>query len=104
MLRAWPFEEAFFLPAARQFRAELRMPLMLLGGVNKLDTMERAIESGFEFVAVGRALIREPDLLRRFQSGQAEEGLCTHCNRCVVEMDRGGTRCVLRAVLPHRLR
>ena len=40
-LRDYPFEEAFFLPYARQFLDALRMPLILLGGVNRLDTVER---------------------------------------------------------------
>ena len=32
LFRSYPFEEAFFLPLARQFREALSMPLMLLGG------------------------------------------------------------------------
>ena len=34
-MRDYPFEEAFFLPYARQFRAALDMPLILLGGINR---------------------------------------------------------------------
>ena len=49
-------EEAFFLPLARQFLAELALPLMLLGGVTRLDTMENAVREGFRFVALGRPL------------------------------------------------
>ena len=40
-LRDYPFEEAFFLPYARQFRQALSLPLILLGGINRLDTAER---------------------------------------------------------------
>jgi len=97
LIRSYPFEEAFFLPSARQFRAELRMPLMLLGGVTRLDTMERARREGFDFLAMGRALIREPDLVQRMQRGEATAGLCNACNRCVAEMELSGTRCVFRA-------
>jgi 2,4-dienoyl-CoA reductase-like NADH-dependent reductase (Old Yellow Enzyme family) len=96
MLRAYAFEEAFFLPMARRFREALGVPLMLLGGVTKLETMDRAVAEGFDFVAMGRALIREPDLVKRMQAGETDAGLCIPCNRCVVEMDRGGTRCVYR--------
>ncbi|MEN8185408.1 MAG: NADH:flavin oxidoreductase, partial [Myxococcota bacterium] len=95
MLKAYPFEEAFFLPSARRFRQALTLPLMLLGGLNRLDTLRGALCEGFEFVALGRALIADPDLVRRMESGEAEASRCTHCNRCVVEMERGGTRCVL---------
>lgn len=89
-----PFEEAFFLPFARQFRAELDLPLILLGGINRLDTIELAMAEGFEFVAMGRALLREPDLLVRMRDGAAASGLCVHCNKCMPTI-YSGTRCVL---------
>jgi 2,4-dienoyl-CoA reductase-like NADH-dependent reductase (Old Yellow Enzyme family) len=95
-IRAYPFEEAFFLPNAQGFRAALRMPLMLLGGVTRLDTMERALAEGFDFIALGRALIRDPDLVLRLRSGELTASRCVPCNLCIVEMERGGTRCVLR--------
>src|SRR5579862_4219161 len=93
-LPAYPFEEAFFLPYARQFRAALEMPLVLLGGITRLDTMEQALSEGFAFVAMARALLREPDLLTRMQHGKASESLCVHCNKCMPTIYRG-TRCVL---------
>ena len=93
-LRDYPFEEAFFLPYARQFLDALRMPLILLGGVNRLDTVERALSEGFSFVAMARALLREPDLVGRWEKGVAAEGLCIHCNKCMPTI-YSGTRCVL---------
>ena len=96
LIRTYPFEEAFFLPLARRFRAAVKLPLMLLGGVTKLATMESAITEGFDFVAMGRALIRDPDLVQRMASGELEGSRCIPCNRCVIEMERGGTRCVYR--------
>jgi 2,4-dienoyl-CoA reductase-like NADH-dependent reductase (Old Yellow Enzyme family) len=90
----YPFEEAFFLPYARQFRAALDMPLILLGGINRLDTMQQAMREGFAFVAMARALLREPDLVNRMQKGGREESLCIHCNKCMPTI-YSGTRCVL---------
>jgi 2,4-dienoyl-CoA reductase-like NADH-dependent reductase (Old Yellow Enzyme family) len=95
-LPSYPFEEAYFLSYARQFRAALRMPLILLGGINRLDTVNTALADGFEFVAMGRALLREPDLLRRWQGGDVEESLCVHCNKCMPTI-YSGTHCVLVA-------
>jgi 4,4'-dithiodibutanoate disulfide reductase len=93
-MREYPFEEAYFLPYARQFRDAVDLPMILLGGVNRLDTVSRALDEGFALVAMGRALLREPDLVRRWQSGDAGEGLCVHCNKCMPTIYRG-THCVL---------
>jgi len=95
-LPSYPFEEAYFLGYARQFREALSMPLVLLGGINRLDTVQHALAEGFDFVAMGRALLREPDLLRRWQAGSVAEALCIHCNKCMPTIYRG-THCVLVA-------
>jgi 4,4'-dithiodibutanoate disulfide reductase len=91
---SYPFEEGFFLPYARQFREALSMPLIYLGGVNRLETAVDAVAEGFDFVAMGRALLREPDLVRTWESGARDEGLCVHCNKCMPTI-YSGTRCVL---------
>ena len=70
------------------------MPLILLGGVNKLETIETALDEGFEFVAMARALLREPDLVNTLQAGTRRESLCVHCNKCLPTI-YSGIRCVL---------
>ena len=95
-LKSYPFEEAYFLSYARQFREALSMPLVLLGGINRLETVEAALAEGFDFVAMGRALLREPDLLLRWQKGDVTDALCVHCNKCMPTIYRG-THCVLVA-------
>jgi 2,4-dienoyl-CoA reductase-like NADH-dependent reductase (Old Yellow Enzyme family) len=93
-LKAYPFDEAFLLPLARQFRETLEMPLMLLGGINRRETLDLAMAEGFEFVAMARALLREPDLVNQMQAGDSAEGVCIHCNQCMpTTYDR--TRCVV---------
>ena len=92
-LKRYEFEEAYFRDKALRFREEVRMPLMLLGGINRFDTMQRAMADGFDFVAMGRALLREPDLVSRLQAGAARTGVCDHCNRCMPTI-YSGTVCV----------
>jgi len=94
LFRAYPFEEAYFLPLARQFRPELTLPLILLGGITERASIEQAMAEGFDFVAMGRALLREPDLVRKFAVGEATAGTCVHCNKCIPSI-YSGTRCVL---------
>jgi 2,4-dienoyl-CoA reductase-like NADH-dependent reductase (Old Yellow Enzyme family) len=95
VITAHPFEELFFLPLAREIRAAVRMPLCLLGGIVSRDNLETAMAEGFELVAMGRALIENPNFIRELEAGQVSRSACTHCNVCVAEMDRGGVRCVL---------
>jgi 2,4-dienoyl-CoA reductase-like NADH-dependent reductase (Old Yellow Enzyme family) len=92
----YAFEEAFSLADARRFLGALGTPLMLLGGVDRLATMEAAVEEGFAFVALGRALIRRPDLVRAFAEGRVDSSGCTHCNACVAAVGFEPTTCVLR--------
>jgi 2,4-dienoyl-CoA reductase-like NADH-dependent reductase (Old Yellow Enzyme family) len=94
LLREYPFEEAYLRPMARQFRAALSIPLILLGGITRLSTMTEAISEGFAFVALGRALLREPDLPGKLRRQESRESLCIHCNKCMPSIYRG-TRCVL---------
>ena len=99
MFREYPFEEAYFLPLARQFRETLSMPLILLGGVNTMATVSAALAEGFEFVAMARALLRDPGLVNKFRSGSAQAGLCVHCTKCMATIF-DGTRCVVRHPQP----
>ncbi|MGD0749475.1 MAG: NADH:flavin oxidoreductase [Acidimicrobiales bacterium] len=93
-LKSYPYEEAFFLPYARQFKRALSTPLILLGGITELATVEAALAEGFAFVAMARALLREPDLPNRMQAGTSTTSLCIHCNKCMPTI-YSGTRCVL---------
>jgi 2,4-dienoyl-CoA reductase-like NADH-dependent reductase (Old Yellow Enzyme family) len=82
-LREYPYQEAYLLRQAREFRKALRMPLILLGGITTRATMDLAMAEGFQFVAMGRALLREPDLIARIRADAATPSLCSHCNRCM---------------------
>lgn len=101
LLPAYPYHEAYFLDIAKQFRAALTMPLIYLGGVSRLDTAQMALDAGFDFVAMGRALVREPDLVNRMAAGVAVEGTCIHCNKCMLSIYTG-TRCVIDYPQPVR--
>jgi 2,4-dienoyl-CoA reductase-like NADH-dependent reductase (Old Yellow Enzyme family) len=93
-LRTYPYQEAYLLDRARQFRAALTLPLILLGGITRKETMDTAMAEGFAFVALARALLREPDLIQRIQSDPGARSLCVHCNKCMPTI-YSGTRCVL---------
>jgi 2,4-dienoyl-CoA reductase-like NADH-dependent reductase (Old Yellow Enzyme family) len=94
LFRRYPFSEAYLLPMARQFRSALSLPLVLLGGINTVATIRQAMAEGFDFVAMGRALLRDPALVAKMADGSVTEGNCVHCNKCIPSIYTG-TRCVL---------
>ena len=96
-LREYPYREAYLLREAKLFRAELSMPLILLGGITNRETMDLAMAEGFDFVAMGRALLAEPDLINRIAADGAAHSVhsaCTHCNQCMPTI-YSRTRCVV---------
>jgi 2,4-dienoyl-CoA reductase-like NADH-dependent reductase (Old Yellow Enzyme family) len=71
------------------------MPLAYLGGVSSAKGVAQVFAEGFDMVAIGRALIHDPDFHPEGSERSRSYSGCTHCNICVAEMDRGGVRCVL---------
>ena len=82
-LRSYPYQEGYFREMAEQFRDLLDLPIILLGGISDLATAESAIDDGFDFVAMGRALLHDPELVNRYRDGTATTSGCIHCNRCM---------------------
>ncbi|MFI8132278.1 NADH:flavin oxidoreductase [Streptomyces diastaticus] len=93
-LHSYPYRDAFLLEDARQIRAAVKLPMILLGGITGKPVMDRAMSEGFEFVAMARALLREPDLVNRLREDASTPSLCIHCNKCM-PTNFTGTRCVL---------
>lgn len=94
MLHTYPYKPLFMLEEARQIRAAVKLPLVLLGGVTDKAGMDTAMAEGFEFVAMARALLREPDLINRIAAESDTQSLCIHCNKCMPTIF-SGARCVL---------
>ena len=91
-LHSYPYQDGYLLEDARRVRAAVQLPMILLGGVTNRAVMDEALASGFDFVAMARALLREPDLVNRLQSDASTTSLCIHCNRCMPTIYRG-THC-----------
>ena len=75
--------EAYYLDQARPIREAVKgIPLGLCGGIRSLACIERLLdEEGFDFVAMSRPFIAEPDLVPRLRAGQAR-ARCISCGRC----------------------
>ena len=91
-LREYPYRDLYLLDQARQVRAAVSLPMVLLGGVVDRAGMETAMREGFGYVALARALLREPDLVNRIAADPATPSQCIHCNTCM-PTNFTGTRC-----------
>jgi len=93
----YPFKELFLLEEACKVREAVKLPLVLIGGVCSLDNMEKAMAEGFDFVQIGRATVRDPNIVNKLAQGDVTVSDCDHCNRCIGEMSGGPVRCVCLA-------
>jgi len=95
IIRRYEFNENFFMPLALKVREAVKMPLVFVGGVISKDGIEQIMKEKFEMIALGRALIHDPEFILKIKDGSIQKSECNQCNICVAEMDRGGVRCVL---------
>lgn len=95
IIKKYKFEPNFFLDQAKVIRQTVQMPLVYLGGVDSKEGIEEILAAGFEFIAIGRPLIHDANFLLKIKDGSIQKSGCTRCNECVVEMDRGGVKCVI---------
>ena len=81
-----PFKEAFFYDDALKFREAVKLPLIYVGGLVARDKIEMVLNSGFEFVAMARALINEPGFVNRMKAEGEVRCNCEHANYCIGRM------------------
>jgi len=103
VIRGWvgkyDLTEGWNLETAKMIKAVLgETPLFLVGGLRRLHHMEEIIQNGYaDFISLSRPLIREPDLVNKFQKGEAEVSSCNSCNKCTGAMlNNLPTRCYQR--------
>lgn len=95
VMGSYPYEDLYMLSAARQFVPIMKnTKLILLGGITNRDHVETGMREGFEFVAMGRALLREPDLVNKMMADAGVRSRCNHNNKCMVTVF-ARTHCVL---------
>lgn len=92
-----PAEEGYYLDAARMYKDRVKIPLMLVGGIRSLEASRRILSDGLaDVISLSRPLIREPGLVKRWSSGDAERAKCVSCDGCRKTAASGeGLRCVL---------
>ena len=86
MVPTVPFKEAYFLDTAKQFRKELKMPLIYVGGLISKEKMEEALNEGFVALQMARALVNDTDFVNKLKNGETTRSACKHSNYCIGRM------------------
>jgi len=96
MWKSYPYEPTFFLAASKRIKAAVNCPVIYVGGVSTRADVDRVMEAGFDFVQVGRPLVKDADFVKNAAADPNYDSGCTHCNYCVpLIQSPDGIRCVL---------
>jgi len=99
-------KEAYFRESAKVIKAEAGLKVILVGGVRSPDIAEELISNGYcDLISMSRPFIREPHLVKRWESGDTRRAACLSDNLCFGPARAGeGIYCVVekRAVEKNR--
>ena len=90
-------KEAYFRNAAKAFKGQLNVPIILVGGIRSPQLAERLVTEGTaDYLSMSRPFIREPGLVGRWASGDFRPASCLSDNQCFVPAMGGeGIYCVV---------
>lgn len=106
MIPSEPYRDLYFLEDAKRFRRELKLPLVYVGGVVDREGCDHVLDDeNFDFVQMGRALLREPDFVNRMREAGEENHRCDcdHVNYCIARMysrEMACHKCVWNSLSP----
>ncbi len=100
-----PDAEVYYKDSAREFKKRIHVPLMLVGGIRSFEVADKLVRDGAaDFISLCRPLICEPDLVRRWESGDLTRSKCQSDNLCFKPGRQGeGVHCLVREKHPERL-
>jgi len=85
-----PDQEGYFRTWCREIKKAVDIPVMMVGGLRSFGMMAEAIQNReADFISLCRPLIREPDIIVRWEKGQGGKPTCVSCNLCFEALLKG---------------
>ncbi len=87
---------------AAEVKKAVKIPVITVGGLSNLNQMEEIVASGqADIIAMGRALLADPDLPKKGKAGRPEEiRRCLRCGYCQsCRFTLGTARCTLNPII-----
>ena len=86
--------EGYFTKYAAAIKAEVTVPVILVGGLRDAFAMEDCVlKSQADLVAMSRPFIREPQIVRRWMDGDTRPAECISCDGCFDAVRMGESVC-----------
>ncbi len=96
MFRYYPYEELYFLEDAKRVRDRVNCQMVYIGGCTDVASIEKVMREGFDFIQLGRPLIKDPNFVNNARADRNYRNGCIHCNRCASLIEApGGIYCPL---------
>jgi 2,4-dienoyl-CoA reductase-like NADH-dependent reductase (Old Yellow Enzyme family) len=89
-------QDVYYIEAAARYKERIGVPLLLVGGIRSPGQTEAIFRADLaDYVSICRPLIREPDLIKRWKSGDTKPAACISCSGCFAPGLKGeGVHCV----------
>jgi len=90
-------EEGVFVHLAQGIKSVVGVPVIIVGRIRTPELANRILEENkADLIAMGRALIADPNLPTKALQGRTEEIIpCISCNRCILSIRRGALQCAV---------
>jgi len=86
--------ENYNVCASKEIKHNVDIPVIVVGGDKKLNDINQIIaENEADYVAMSRAFIIEPDIVKRFRTGQQASSECISCNYCIACLEGIPAQC-----------
>ena len=86
--------EAYYRDAAQHLTSKLGTPIILTGGIKSYHVAAQLIQDNIaDYIGLCRPLIREPNLVNRWKSGDVRKSGCISDNACLFRRDGLDLQC-----------
>lgn len=93
-------KEGYHCELSKRIKDNVNIPVGVVGGIRSLSLAEKVIKNKeADAISLSRPLIREPHLVKRWQSGDTKRAKCISCNGCFKPGLSGeGIYCVIEGI------
>jgi len=86
----------YYIEECREARRVLSLPLILVGGMRKLEDMQAILDEGIaDAVSMCRPFLYDPYVVKKLREGSIGSSECISCNQCMGPAIREKRRCTL---------